>query len=373
MKPLKVLLALCALLLPAATMAACGGVSGSTVATVDGESIEMQSFDHWMAVAAKSSRRPNAQVPKPPDYAACISQKRKPADGQPKAPDSQLKQQCEQEYESLRDQVLQLLISSRWLEGEASDRGISVSEAEVEKAFDLQRKQSFPKDGAFERFLRSSGQTEQDVLLRVRLDLLSTKVQQHASRGKDRITDEQVVRYYRANKPRFGQPERRDLRIVLTESRAKAERARSALIAGGSWKSVVKQYSIDPASRREGGRLRDVAEGQRERALDAAVFTAATGRITGPVGTRFGYYLFEVTNVTRASRQTLEQAKPMIAQILAAESRQKALDGFLAEFRDKWRARTECREGYETQDCRNGPEATPPPAQTSGASRRTDG
>ena len=132
-KAVRLTLALLALAATAALVAGCGGVPGNAVAEVDGQSIEKSEYDHWINVAARSSGQgANVSVPKPPDYAACIAAKRKttpkPAKGQPKVTDSQLKTQCKQEYEQLRDQVLQLLISFQWLEGEAKEQGIKISD-----------------------------------------------------------------------------------------------------------------------------------------------------------------------------------------------------------------------------------------------------
>jgi hypothetical protein len=41
----------------------------------------------------------------------------------------------------------------------------------------------FPRHRAFKAFLRSSGQTVADLLLRVQLNLLSTRIQQHVLAG----------------------------------------------------------------------------------------------------------------------------------------------------------------------------------------------
>src|SRR3954469_22804268 len=173
-------LALGAFFVPAALVAGCGGVPGDSVATVDGTAIKKSAFDHWLNVAAKSGGQATAAAPKPPDFKACIAQKRKttpaPGKGQPKVTDTQLKAQCKQEYESLRDQVLQLLISFQWIEGEAKAQNIKVSDKEVQAAFDKQRKQAFPKDADFQKFLKDSGQSEADILKRVRLDALSNKI-----------------------------------------------------------------------------------------------------------------------------------------------------------------------------------------------------
>ena len=370
MMQLRVVAAMCAFLAPAAAFGGCGdeqGVPGGAVATVKGEAIEERSFDHWLAVAASSSGGPGAQVPEPPDYKACIDQKRKAQPDQGKAADAELKKQCGQEYDALRDQALQFLVSFRWIEGEASERGISVDDAEVDEELDRLRKQSFPKEADFRKFLESSGQTEEDIVTRVRLDLLSNKIREQVVKGEDKLSEQQIAEYYEKNKARFAQPQRRDVQIVLTRTEARARRAMSALAGGRSWSAVAKAHSIDKASKSQGGRLLDVTEGRQDEAFDKAIFSARTGKLTGPVKTQFGYYVFEVTKAKRGSRQTLEQAEPTIRQLLASESQQQKLDDFTKRFRDKWKARTECRESLATPDCSNGPEATPTPAQQGGA------
>ena len=233
-KAVRVILALAALAAPVALVAGCGGVPGNAVAEVDGEAIEKSQYDHWVNVAARSSGQgAAAKAPVPPDFKECIAQKRKttpkPAKGQPEVTDEQLKTQCKQEYEQLRDQVLQLLISFEWLQGEAEEQGIKVSDEEVKKSFDQQKKQSFPKPADFEKFLKDSGQTEADVLLQVKADLLATKIRDKVVKDKDQVTDAQIKDFYAKNKERFAQPERRDLRVVLTKGKAKAQQARRAL------------------------------------------------------------------------------------------------------------------------------------------------
>jgi len=366
-------LALGAFFVPAAIFAGCGGVPGDAVATVDGTSIEKSDFDHWMTVAAKSGGQSGAAAPKPPSFAACINQKRKttpkPAKGQPKVTDSQLKTQCKQEYNSLRDQVMQLLVSFEWIEGEAKAKNIKVSDKDVQASFEKQKKQAFPKAADFDKFLKDSGQTEADILKRVRLDTLSNKIRDKVTKGKDKVTDAQIAAFYNKNKARFAQPERRDLRIVLTKNKAKAQQAKKAIQSGQSFKSVAKKYSIDQASKAQGGKLPAVAKGQQEKALDTAIFDAKKGKLIGPVKTQFGYYVFDVTKITPATQQTLDQAKTTIKQTLASQNQQKALDSFVKSFRKRWKAKTDCREGYRTQDCKNAPKATPTPTATAPATQ----
>ncbi len=372
-------LAVLAVAASAAGLTACGeSIPGNAVVKVDDTSIKKDDYNHWLEVAAISSasqadpaaaqsgKKPVVNVPQPPEYTKCVADKKKtapkPAKGRPTTKDSEYAEQCKQEYEALRNQVLSFLISAEWIEGEAAAQDIKVSDADVKKKFDETRKQSFPKEADFKKFLASSGQSEEDLLYRVKLDELSNKLREKIVKGKDKVSDAQIAAYYNKNKQRFAQPERRDLRIVLAKSKARAEQARAALRDGDSWSSVAKKYSIDEASKDQGGQLLAVAEGQQEAALDKAVFAADKGELEGPVKTQFGYYVFEVSKVTPAKQGTLAENKETIRQLLAAENQQKALDTFVKDFRKRWKERTECRDGYVVPDCKGEPE--PKPAAT---------
>src|SRR4051812_36968788 len=207
--------------------------------------------------------------------------------------------------------------------------------------------------------------SQEDILFRVKLDTLSNKLREKVTKGKDKVTDQQIAQYYNKNKARFAQPERRDLRIVLTKTVDKANQAKAAIQGGQPFKTVAKKFSIDQASKSQGGVLLAVAKGQQEKALDQAVFKASKGQLVGPVKTQFGYYVFKVQKITPASQQSLAQAKETIKQLLASQNQQKALDGFVKDFREKWKGKTNCKSGYVTQDCKNAPKqkktATTPP------------
>ena len=362
-------LALAALVLPALALSACGGdVPGNSVAKVGDQSIKKATFDHWMQIAAVSQAgqanptgtgTPKAQIPDSPGFTKCVANKKataaKPAKGQPEPTDAQLKGQCKQEYDQLKTQVLEFLIRGTWLDQEAGKQKVKVTDAEVQKQIDAAKKQAFQKPGDFEKFLQRQGLTEADVFFQQRSQLLEQKLTQKVTKGKDKVTDAQIAQYYEKNKSKFATPERRDLRIVLTKDKARADAAKAALDSGQSWSSVAKKYSVDQASKSQGGKLSGVAKGQQEKALDEAIFKADKGQLVGPVKTQFGYYVLEVSKVTEAKQQSLEQSKASIKQILSSDGQRKALDTFGKDYRKRWKEETACRKGYTTADCKNGP------------------
>jgi len=354
-------------LVPAAALAAslaiagCGGVPSGDVAKIDGQTISKDTFNRWVKVAAASSAAQDptakAAVPDPPDFTQCIAAKRKdapkPVKGQPEQTDAELKKQCSDAYETLKTQVMQFLIRSEWLELQAKELGIEIPDAKIKAEFAKARKQAFPTNKAYAEFLKSSGQTEADLLFRQRSQLLEQRITEQVNKSSKNISQDEIDAYYEKNKSQFVQPATRDLNVVLTKDKATAEEAKKALESGQSWASVAKEYSIDPASKKNGGKLPAVAQGSQETAFDKAIFSAPQGKVEGPVKTSLGYYVFEVTKETPKKTQSLKETQQSIRQIVASEKQQKALAAFGKAYQEKWRQKTECQKGYVVPDCNN--------------------
>jgi foldase protein PrsA len=359
-KTLRSMTALGAVLFALIGLSACGGIPGDAVVQVGGTAISKTAFDHWMQVAAASSSTGSTAkpvVPEPPKYTACIAHLAattpKPAKGQSAPSAKQLKSECESQYKSFQTEVLGFLISSQWVLSEASSLGVSLSDKEVKKEFDKIKVAQFPKAAEFEKFLASSGQTVSDLLLRVKLNLLSQKIQKKVVKNASKVTQAQITKYYNENKSRYGTPEKRNVQIILTKTEAQAKSAKQEVQSGKNFASVAKRVSIDPTSKAHGGLLKEVIKGEEEKSLDEAIFSAAKNVLGGPVKTPFGYYLYEVLSSTPGSQQTLAQAQSAIKSQLAATGQQQALSKFVKEFKNRWKAKTECRSDYVVTDCKS--------------------
>lgn len=81
-------------------------------------------------------------------------------------------------------QALGFLITSEWVLGEAAARHISVSEAEVKQRYAQLVHQSFPKSGSLKKYLAKSGETEVDLLARIKVELLASKIAAKVTSGK---------------------------------------------------------------------------------------------------------------------------------------------------------------------------------------------
>jgi foldase protein PrsA len=342
----------------------CGNdVPAGSVAKVGDATIEKSEFDKWMkSASAGSAQGGQATAPDPPEFSKCVAAKKKQPvpKGTNKPSDAELKKQCKTEYDQLKGDVMQFLIQAEWVQQESEEQGIKVSDQEVKNRLEEEKSRAFPgKSGEkrYQEFLRTSGMTEADILFRFKLETLQQKLTQKVTEKESKVTDKDVEDYYAKNKKRFAQPERRDLNVVLTKSKSKADEAKSELDGGGSFKSVSKKYSIDEASKQQGGKLPDVAEGQQEQAFNDAIFSAKKGSLEGPIKTQFGYYVFEVTKVTPATQQSLDQSRETIKNLLKSQRQQKSLDRFIKDFRKRYKEMTVCAEDFAIAECKNAPKA----------------
>lgn len=237
--------------------------------------------------------------------------------------------------------AFQLLVNDAWMRAEADERGIVVAHEEVVREFRVQRRQSFPNRREYRRFLREYGQTTDDILFRIRSDLLSTRIREQVIAPAAASVTEADVDAHLAEHGIPRVPERRKLRFVVTERRRDALAARRELKAGASWKAVARRHSRDSSTRMPG-----VVRDHLERRLRRAVFAARVGRLVGPVSTRYGHYVFRVTHIRPGRDIPVARAREQARQVLVSEAQQETISAFVAEFDVKWTARTVCVERW---------------------------
>ncbi len=358
MRTVKLILALCAFFVLAGALAACGSdVPGDSVADVAGNPITRQTFNHWLYVAAKGNAAQSPGAPviianDPPDFKNCIAQVRKQIPMLAKTPDKQIRTDCNELFTSLGSQVMDFLIKAEWYQAEAAKRHITVTNKQVQQAFQVAEQQQFTNPGELQTFLAQSGQTMQDLLFRVRINQILKQLL--AQQQKAGASPAAIQAYFNSHRSQFAKAETRSIRIVRTHTAAQAAAAKAALGSGQSWQQVAKKYSVDTATRNNGGILKNVARGQQEQALDQAAFSAPANKVTGVIHGTFGYYVFEVTSINPATQQTLAQATPLIKQLLQSQGQQAAQTALDAQAKKNWQHQTTCQTNFvTTPDCSN--------------------
>jgi foldase protein PrsA len=266
------------------------------------------------------------------------------------------------QYDLLKETAMADLLLSRWVSGEAEELGIEVTDREIDDELQSIIKDQFGGQEEFDKFLEQSKFTQEDARERVRLQLLSQRIQEDVLGAElPDVPDDEVTSYYEDNIEQFETPETRDVRQILNPDQAKAQDAFDQLSEDDSpenWKKVANELSTDEATAGVGGLRQGVVEGQSDPALDEALFAAPEGEVTGPIETDAGFYVFEVDKITPASTQPLDdQTRQQIEQTLATERQQQAAAAYQEDFLTKWRSRTVCADDYVIDRCGNAPPA----------------
>ena len=88
------------------------------------------------------------------------------------------------------------------------------------------------------------------------------------------------------------------------------------LLAGASWQTLAKQYSIDPGSKDKGGLYTDVTSGQMVAAFSKVAFSLPLHVLSPPVKTQYGWFIITVTKNTKGSTTSCAKVEASIKSTL---------------------------------------------------------
>jgi parvulin-like peptidyl-prolyl isomerase len=260
-------------------------------------------------------------------------------------------------YEEIQKKAMTELIEGVWIRGQAEELGVSVTEKQVEDELAAIKKSNFPGKGAYEKFLKESHFTPEEVNQLVELQIFTKEIQTQVSAEAPKPSSSEVEAYYEAEKEaQFTTKESRDVRLILNEDKGEVEAAKAALEKDSSpanWKKVAKKYSSDPSSAAKGGLQEGITEEFLKGPLKTAIFDSPTGELVGPVKFEKNYVLVEVVKLNPEKEQTLAEAKPQIESTLGQQTQQEFLSEFVTDFDTKWTQRTTCASGFEMEKCGN--------------------
>jgi parvulin-like peptidyl-prolyl isomerase len=265
----------------------------------------------------------------------------------------------EDKYEELKTAALGELLDTIWIQGEAEELGISVTPKQIATELAQIKKQNFKTEAEFQKFLKTSRFSRQDVLDRVKLQLLSTQIQEQITKEAPPASESEIVDYYNTAKDsQFTTKETRDVRVVVNKDKAKVEEAKALLDkddSPASWKKVAAKFSSDPTTKSKGGLQPALSEEllQSQPELKEAVFGNPTNVVVGPVEVQGQFFVLEVQKLKPAKAQTLKEVEAQIKTQLTQQLAQEVFSEFVSEYQSKWQSRTFCADGFVIERCAN--------------------
>ena len=161
------------------------------------------------------------------------------------------------EYDQLKASIVKYLVQNAIVEQNAEELGVSVTDADIDE-YMTQIVAQVGSEKKLDELLEEQNITREQLRKQVGaqllLDAVRTKVYEDVE-----ITDAQAKEYFDdpENAGQFQQDETRDMRHILTETKAEAEKALAELEADPTsdkvWTQVAKVYSTDPGTKDAGG------------------------------------------------------------------------------------------------------------------------
>lgn len=258
------------------------------------------------------------------------------------------------QYDQVKEAAINDILDQAWLTGEAAELGVTATQREMNAELKTIREDQFQSAQEFNDFLEESGFTMDEVRDRVRLQVLSRKIQDQIMESVTEVPEADLEEFYRASEQSFTTPESRDIRLIVTENRAQADRAVEQLgddPTDQEFGRVARNLSTH-ASKPEGGKT-VATEGAFPDPAGQEIMEAETGVLVGPVEAGEQFYVFRVTKVTPEETQPLEDVREQIRQQLLPTLQQQEMTEFVADYNSKWTSRTFCEEDFLVSRCDN--------------------
>jgi hypothetical protein len=338
-------------ILPAVVLAACGegGQEHAAAAPVqlpaDPQTVVVRNGPYAVTgstitrfLHAQLSRQSPDEPLIPPSFSACVTglQDKAVFGFRPVPASSRLRGECQARYESALRTTLGRLIADVWLMTGAREL-LGASTESQRGSTRLQRAMHVTTAASYE----------------VRPYLAAAAIRRMIVAGAKSIGGAQIASYYRRHTFEFLIDGERDVRLARTATDAGAVRIEREIAAGRSFASVVRRLPAPQASHSVDGlvlRLHPREYGEPN--LNEAIFSTPPGILTGPIGTWFGYFVFEVTKVRYERVRPLRQVATGIRRRLLRPLQERAFARFVEQRMPTWIAHTFCISRDVVPGCR---------------------
>jgi foldase protein PrsA len=307
----------------AAVLAGCGGdgggnVPGNAVAKVGDQTITQQQFDQLIDQARRSYKTQKRPFPKAGS----------------------------QEYQALKNQAVQYLVQRVEFAQEADDLGITVTDKNIADRLKQIKKQYFGgSETRYKKQLKEQGLTDEQVKADVKAQLISEKIFKSVT-DDVKVTDAQLKKYYDGHQSQYGVPEQREVAHILVKKKELADNLYDQIKNGADFSKLAKQYSQDPGSKKQGGKL-TISKGQTVGPFDQTAFLLSTGQVSRPVKTDFGYHIIKAVGDVKPAKTTpFAKVKSSIRQQLLQQKKNEAMTNWSNKLKKDFDGKISYQTGY---------------------------
>jgi peptidyl-prolyl cis-trans isomerase SurA len=211
----------------------------------------------------------------------------------------------------------------------------------------IKKENKIETDEQFQAALKQENLTLDDLRRQIERQMLISQVQQVEVAGKISVAEDEIKKYYEANRTSFSTQPQITLREILIAvptsdkgvnvadddaAKAKAEEIRKRLDAGEPFARLASDVS-DSGSKANGGLIGPISHSDLSPELQKEIDPLKVGELTRTLRTTRGYQIIKLESRTEQKTKTLDEARAEIADRLAGEKQRGHMLTYLKQLR----------------------------------------
>lgn len=231
------------------------------------------------------------------------------------------------------ENILEGMIINEIMLQEASEKGISVSDSEV--------------DSYLSELLAAAGKTEEELLeemedmgytmeeLRdsLKRELTIAELLNATVLGEITVEESEARDYYDSHISEFTTPEMIRASHILVNTSKEAASIRNKALGGAKFDELAEEYSLCPSSA-QGGDLGWFGKGGMVKEFEDAAFALEdTGDISPVVETQFGFHVIKLAGRQEEGTEDYEDVKNSIMQMILMQKQSAAVEIYTSQLR----------------------------------------
>ena len=242
-------------------------------------------------------------------------------------------------------------------EGKATK--VTIDAESVEKEINNLMK-PYKNQDEFVKALKARGITEDNLRDSIKVDLMANKMIDEQVRGKIKITDEDVKKYYAENEKKFFRPEAyrashifisivppelikttsiEEIKARRDELDKEAKKKIDSILleskSGADFAELAKKHSHDSVNAQNGGDLDFIYKGVFDPAFDEAISKMKAGDVSDVVKTPYGYHLIKLAETKPAEQAPFAEMEEAIQKHLFMEKAKIKVSKYIQGLRKK--------------------------------------
>jgi peptidyl-prolyl cis-trans isomerase C/foldase protein PrsA len=209
--------------------------------------------------------------------------------------------------------------------------GVSVSEAEVQRATDALADSARKGGEAFNERLAKDGQTVERLSDEMRERLLAGKYVAEQIRT-ERVSPAEVRAWFDQRRAEFEDPAMVHCQQIAVRTPEEAKSILDQLRKGTAFDELARAHSTSPDSRK-GGDLGWFPRGTMPKVFDDNCFSLGNGKMSGVVASPYGFHIFKVLGRRAPKARRFDDVKVEVERRATAEKRAQAERELLKQLR----------------------------------------